>query len=144
MYRNGIKRLLAVILSLCVDGSLSDELAAQYPYVYNDITKALSADALKNGTADKPMTVYVAPYVYWIDDPAATDTVQKTEGYSVPYGMVAGPISSCRAIGTSPRFPSRTMHAAVRPHFMPRARRSRWRVSSARITSSPTHGCATA
>ena len=74
--------------TIYLDGSLSDELAAQYPYVYNDITKALSADALKNGTADKPMTVYVAPYVYWIDDPAATDTVQKTEGYSVPYGMV--------------------------------------------------------
>lgn len=74
--------------AIYVDGSLSDELAAKYPYVYNDITKALSADALKNGTADKPMTVYVAPYVYWIDDPAATDTVQKTEGYSVPYGMV--------------------------------------------------------
>lgn len=75
-------------IAIYLDGSLSDELAAQYPYVYNDITKALSADALKNGTADKPMTVYVAPYVYWIDDPAATDTVQKTEGYSVPYGMV--------------------------------------------------------
>ena len=74
--------------AIYLDGSLSDELAAQYPYVYNDITKALSADALKNGTADKPKTVYVAPYVYWIDDPAATDTVQKTEGYSVPYGMV--------------------------------------------------------
>lgn len=74
--------------AIYVDGSLSDELAAQYPYVYNDITKALSADALKNGTADNPMTVYVAPYVYWIDDPVATDTVQKTEGYSVPYGMV--------------------------------------------------------
>ena len=74
--------------AIYLDGSLSDELAAQYPYVYNDITKALSADALKNGTANNPMTVYVAPYVYWIDDPAATDTVQKTEGYSVPYGMV--------------------------------------------------------
>lgn len=74
--------------AIYLDGSLSDELAAQYPYVYNDITKALSADALKNGTADNPMTVYVAPYVYWIDDPSATDTVQKTEGYSVPYGMV--------------------------------------------------------
>lgn len=74
--------------AIYLDGSLSDELAAQYPYVYNDITKALSADALKNGTADKPMTVYVAPYVYWIDDPAATDIVQKTEGYSAPYGMV--------------------------------------------------------
>lgn len=74
--------------AIYLDGSLSDELAAQYPYVYNDITKALSADALKNGTADNPMTVYVAPYVYWIDNPAATDTVQKTEGYSTPYGMV--------------------------------------------------------
>ena len=74
--------------AIYLDGSLSDELAAKYPYVYNDITKALSADALKNGTADNPMTVYVAPYVYWIDDPAATDTVQKTEGYSTPYGMV--------------------------------------------------------
>ena len=74
--------------AIYLDGSLSDELAAQYPYVYNDITKALSADALKNGTADNPMTVYVAPYVYWIDNPTATDTVQKTEGYSVPYGMV--------------------------------------------------------
>ena len=74
--------------AIYLDGSLSDELAAQYPYVYNDITKALSADALKNGTAENPMTVYVAPYVYWIDDPAATDTVQKIEGYSVPYGMV--------------------------------------------------------
>ena len=74
--------------AIYLDGSLSDELAAQYPYVYNDITKALSADALKNGTADNPMTVYVAPYVYWIDDPAATDIVQKTEGYSAPYGMV--------------------------------------------------------
>lgn len=74
--------------AIYLDGSLSDELAAQYPYVYNDITKALSAEVLKNGTADNPMTVYVAPYVYWIDDPAATDTVQKTEGYSVPYGMV--------------------------------------------------------
>ena len=74
--------------AIYLDGSLSDELAAQYPYVYNDITKALSADALKNGTADNPMTVYVAPYVYWIDDPAATDTVQKTDGYTAPYGMV--------------------------------------------------------
>ena len=74
--------------AIYLDGSLSDELAAKYPYVYNDITKALSADALKNGTADNPMTVYVAPYVYWIDDPAATDTVQKTDGYSAPYGMV--------------------------------------------------------
>lgn len=82
--------------AIYLDGSLSDELAAQYPYVYNDITKALSADALKNGTADNPMTVYVAPYVYWIDNPAATDTVQKTEGYSVPYGMVVN--SDCLTI----------------------------------------------
>lgn len=71
-----------------VDGSLSDAVAAQYQYVYNDIKEALSSAALTDGTEDDPMNVYIAPYVYWIDDPDATDTVGKTEGYNVPYGMV--------------------------------------------------------
>lgn len=71
-----------------VDGSLSDEVANKYKYVYNDIRSALSKEALKDGTKEAPMTVYIAPYVYWIDNPLATDTVEKTEGYGVPYGMV--------------------------------------------------------
>ena len=74
--------------AIYLDGSLSDEVAGKYEYVYNDIKDALSAAALKDGTEESPMTVYVAPYVYWIDDPEATDTVQPSEGYGVPYGMI--------------------------------------------------------
>ena len=74
--------------AIYLDGSLSDEVAEKYEYVYNDIKDALSAAALKDGTEESPMTVYVAPYVYWIDDPEATDTVQPSEGYGVPYGMI--------------------------------------------------------
>lgn len=74
--------------AIYLDGSLSDEIADKYPYVYNDITKALSDEVLKNGTASEPMTVYAAPYVYWIDDPAATDTKQPDKDYKVPYGMI--------------------------------------------------------
>lgn len=74
--------------AIYLDGSLSDEVTFKYPYVYNDITKAFDEKALKSGTKENPMTVYVAPYVYWIDNPAAKDIIQNTEGYSVPYGMV--------------------------------------------------------
>lgn len=74
--------------SIYVDGSLSEEVANQYPYVYRTINEALSNEALTDGTEEEPMKVYIAPYVYWIDDPLATDTVQKVEGYSVPYGVV--------------------------------------------------------
>ncbi len=74
--------------AIYLDGSLSDEVADKYPYVYNDITKALSDSSLKNGTEEAPMTVYVAPFVYWIDDPAATDTMQPDKTYGVPYGMI--------------------------------------------------------
>ncbi len=71
-----------------LDGSLSDDVAAKYPYVYNNVKDVLADANLKAGTSAAPMTVYIAPYVYWIDDPTATDTVEKTEGYEVPYGMV--------------------------------------------------------
>lgn len=74
--------------AIYLDGSLADETAGRYDYVYNDITEALSAQTLTNGTEQEPMTVYIAPYVYWIDDPEASDTLEKTEGYEVPYGMV--------------------------------------------------------
>ena len=74
--------------AIYVDGSLSQTVADSYPNVYTSITAALSATALTNGSQVDPMTVYVAPYVYWIDNPDATNTVEKTTGYGVPYGMV--------------------------------------------------------
>lgn len=70
-----------------LDGSMDDDEVSQYSYVYNDIRDVFQ-HALINGSETEPMEVYIAPYVYWIDNPEATDTLQKTEGYSLPYGMV--------------------------------------------------------
>lgn len=74
--------------AIYLDGSLTDEEAGRYEYVYNNIIQALTPQALINGTEDEPMTVYIAPYVYWIDDPEASDILEKADGYDVPYGMV--------------------------------------------------------
>lgn len=82
------KRVTLGPKAIYLDGSLSDAVADSYEYVYNDVKEALSAAALTDGTEGDPMVVYIAPYVYWIDDPDATDTVGKTPGYGSPYGMV--------------------------------------------------------
>lgn len=39
------------------------------PYAFNSVTAAF--EALKSGTADKPMLLLTAPGVYWVDDPDA-------------------------------------------------------------------------
>lgn len=73
--------------TIYLDGSLSADDIAKYPHVYNDICEVLQ-HALVNGTETEPMQVYIAPYVYWIDDPEATDTLQKADGYLLPYSMI--------------------------------------------------------
>ncbi len=66
-----------------LDGSLKDEELFNRPYVFNDLRKLLySLNESSN------VTVYVKPYVYWIDDPDATDEVVCEEGYEVPFGVV--------------------------------------------------------
>jgi hypothetical protein len=52
---------------LYIDGTLSDDVVAKYPYVYNSFVKASAA--FVNGTSSEPMRVLIAPWVYWIDDP---------------------------------------------------------------------------
>ena len=37
------------------------------PYVFKSFNEAVSK--LSDGTADDPMRVYIAPWVYWVDDP---------------------------------------------------------------------------
>ncbi len=66
-----------------IDGQLSDAEAAKYPYVFSDINKAL--DRIKDGTEAEPMTLYIAPYVYWIDDPD-DPAIRKSSTGGVPYG----------------------------------------------------------
>lgn len=54
-----------------VDGQLSDEEVSGYDYVFNSVNEA--AQFLTDGSEESPMTLYIAPYVYWLDDPDDPD-----------------------------------------------------------------------
>jgi hypothetical protein len=67
-----------------VDGQLSAREASKYNYVFNSVDGA--AKHLADGTEADPMVLYIAPYVYWIDDPDDTAThVPKSGG--IPFGL---------------------------------------------------------
>ena len=54
-----------------IDGQLTDEEASEFPYVFNSVNKAVKQ--LNNGTENSPMVLYMAPWVYWIDNPDSPD-----------------------------------------------------------------------
>ena len=68
-----------------LDGSLSDDEAARYPYVFNSMQAV--ASELTDGTESEPMTLYIAPWVYWIDNPDDPEVRVPREGNRVPFGM---------------------------------------------------------
>ncbi|QDH78640.1 hypothetical protein FKX85_06165 [Echinicola soli] len=68
-----------------VDGQLSDEEAGKWPFVFNSIQDA--AAEVKDGSENSPMVLYIAPYVYWIDDPDDPEIRVPQDGRPVPYGM---------------------------------------------------------
>lgn len=68
-----------------VDGSLSDAEAAKSPYIFNNFNDAMAA--LTDGTRDVPMRVYIAPWVYWVDDPDDPQ-VRRNPAGGTPFGLV--------------------------------------------------------
>ena len=68
-----------------VDGQLSDREVADNPYVFNSFNKA--AANFSAGTEAEPMKVYLAPYVYWIDDPDDPAIRVGKDGRE-PFGLV--------------------------------------------------------
>lgn len=82
-YEGGYRELSEEAILL--DGGWSEE--TDRPHVYRDIREAFSSPELSQASPERPVTMYIAPNVYWIDDPKATDTMQKREGYPVPFGM---------------------------------------------------------
>lgn len=60
--------------AIYVDGRLTDEQADKFDNVYNTINDAM--EHLVDGTEDAPMKMYIAPYVYWIHDPASASTTE--------------------------------------------------------------------
>lgn len=71
--------------AIYIDGSLSDETADRYDHVFNNFVEA--AAAFTDGTEEEPMKVYIAPYVYWIDDPD-DEEIRTAAGGDTPYGLV--------------------------------------------------------
>ena len=71
--------------ALLVDGSLTDAQASASPYIFNDFREAMSK--LQDGTREAPMRVYIAPWVYWVDDPD-DGLIRRAEGGGTPFGMV--------------------------------------------------------
>ena len=70
-------------LFLC--GNLSDKEVSESRFVFNDFKKL--AEHLKDGSTEKPMNVYIAPYVYWIDNPDDKEVKRGKDGRE-PFGIV--------------------------------------------------------
>ena len=98
--------------SFYVDGSLSDAEAAESPYVFNDFREA--AAALTDGTPDDPMRVYIAPWVYWIDDPDDPEIRRNPDG-GTPIGLTIR-CESLQLIGMGAGL---VKHIAVQNHVSP-------------------------
>ena len=71
--------------ALYVDGSLSAADAAKSPYIFNSFNEAMAH--LQDGTREAPMRVYIAPWVYWVDDPDDGQVRRGVNG-AAPFGMV--------------------------------------------------------
>ena len=78
------KKIILDPKAFYIDGQLSSSEAAKYPYVFNSVNEA--AKHLKNGTEVSPMVLYIAPYVYWIDDPNDT-AIRVPKSGTIPFGL---------------------------------------------------------
>ena len=80
-----------------LDRSLSDAECAASPYCYNSFAEA--ARHLTDGSDAAPMRIYIAPSVYWIDDP--DDPYIRGSRGEQPFGMVVR-CSGLQLIGLNP------------------------------------------
>ena len=79
--------LPAVALAQSLDSlhiMIDAETDSNVPHVYKTFQEA--AAHFKNGSSASPMTVYIRPGVYWIDDPD-DPTVKVGKDGQVPFGM---------------------------------------------------------
>ncbi len=68
-----------------IDGQLTDEETKTNSYVFNSVNEA--ALHLTNGSEADPMMLYIAPWVYWIDDPDDPEVrLPKITG-GTPFGL---------------------------------------------------------
>lgn len=68
-----------------ISGQLTNDEVSKYIYVFNSVNEA--SKYLTDGTEDSPMVLYIAPYVYWIDDPDDPAIRVPKPGGSTPFGL---------------------------------------------------------
>lgn len=71
-------------LAFFIDAQLSETEAARSPYLFRSVNEA--AQHLLDGSEEEPMTLYIAPNVYWIDDPD-DPAVRKGKNGGRPYAL---------------------------------------------------------
>jgi hypothetical protein len=67
-----------------IDGALTSQEASKYKFVFNSVNEAVKH--LTDGTEADPMVLYIAPYVYWIDDPD-DPAIRVPKSGAVPFGL---------------------------------------------------------
>ncbi|MGF7138516.1 pectinesterase [Roseimarinus sediminis] len=67
-----------------IDGQMSREEAGKHRWVFSSVNEAVAH--LSDGTEDEPMVLYLAPWVYWIDDPD-DQAVRRGKNGRPPYAL---------------------------------------------------------
>ena len=67
-----------------LDATADEEMVRACPYLFDNFLDAMGK--LCDGTPDNPMVVYIAPYVYWVDDPD-DPTIRVGENGHEPIGL---------------------------------------------------------
>lgn len=90
--------------SFFVDDTLSDAQLSQSPYTFRSVKEALlAAEKLQTQQAfseTEPLTIYIAPSVYWLDNPDDPAIRKPRPGENTPFGMELK-LSYLRLVGLS-------------------------------------------
>lgn len=68
-----------------IDGSLSDAEVNRRSFVFTSLQEAVKY--VQDGTEEQPMRIYIAPWVYWLDNPDDQEVRVPIGNNSVPFGM---------------------------------------------------------
>lgn len=89
-----------------VNPALSDAELSQSPYAFRSLKDALHAaerlQRQKEYSESKPLSIYISPSVYWLDDPDDPAVRKPRKGEAIPYGMELV-LSHLRLIGLGNR-----------------------------------------
>lgn len=81
----GSKKLYLDEKHLYVDRNLRDKTQLKSPWFFTDLAVLLDSGKLKNGCRNEPMTIYLAPDVYWLAPAGDTQTFLGAQGDALPY-----------------------------------------------------------